>query len=151
MKFYQLQGREVILICPKKLQSNWRNYQKHQNSKFEKDQLEFFLRFHTDLTFDLMEKYTDRADKLFVSERPKLFVIDESHNLRNSKSKRYNFLVQEILAQNQDAKVLMLTATPINNSLLDIRNQFKLIVGGNEKGFDETLDIKNIDYTFRAA
>jgi len=151
MKFYQLQGREVILICPKKLQHNWRIYQKNQNSKFEKDQFEYFLRFHTDLTPELMEKYHDRADKLFINEKPKLFVIDESHNLRNDKSKRYKFLIEEILAKNEDVKVLMLSATPINNSLLDIRNQFKLIVGGNVNGFEEKLDIKNIDYTFRTA
>jgi ERCC4-related helicase len=151
IKFYQLQGREVILICPKKLQYNWRIYQKNQNSKFEKDQFEYFLRFHTDLTEDLMEKYHDRADKLFINEKPKLFVIDESHNLRNDKSKRYKFLVEKILSQNEDIKVLMLSATPINNSLMDIRNQFKLIVGGNATGFEETLDVKNVDYTFRTA
>jgi superfamily II DNA or RNA helicase len=151
MKFYQLQGREVILICPKKLQYNWRIYQKNQNSKFEKDQFEYFLRFHTDFTDNLMEKYHDRADKMFINEKPKLFVIDESHNLRNDKSKRYKFFVDQILSQNEDVKVLMLSATPINNSLMDIRNQFKLIVGGNAKGFEESLDIKNIDFTFRAA
>jgi ERCC4-related helicase len=151
MKFYQLQGREIILICPKKLMHNWLKYKKHYNSKFEKDGFEFFLRFHTDLTEDLMKKYHDRADKFFASEKPKLFVIDESHNLRNDKSKRYKFLVDQILSQNEDAKVLMLSATPINNSLMDIRNQFKLIVGGNSRGFEESLDIKNIDYTFRAA
>jgi ERCC4-related helicase len=151
MKFYQLQGREVILICPKKLQYNWLIYKKNQNSKFEKDQFEYFLRFHTDMTDDLMEKYDDRADKMFLNEKPKLFVIDESHNLRNDKSKRYKFLVEQILSQNEDVKVLMLSATPINNSLMDIRNQFKLIVGGNAKGFEESLDIKNIDYTFRSA
>lgn len=151
MKFYQLQGREVILICPKKLQYNWRIYQKHHNSKFEKDQFEYFLRFQTDLSDELMDKYHDRADKYFINDKPKLFVIDESHNLRNDKSKRYKFLVEEILAKNEDVKVLMLSATPINNSLMDIRNQFKLIVGGNANGFEESLDIKNIDYTFRAA
>lgn len=151
MKFYQLQGREVILLCPKKLQNNWRVYQKNQNSKFEKDQFEFFLRFHTDLTFELLEKYHDRSDKLFINEKPKLFVIDESHNLRNDKSKKYKFLVDEILSKHEDVKILMLSATPINNSLMDIRNQFKLIVGGNEKGFEESLDVKNLDYTFRSA
>ncbi|MCK6639417.1 MAG: SNF2-related protein [Bacteroidia bacterium] len=151
MKFYQLQGREVVLLCPKKLQNNWRIYLKNHNSKFEKDQFEYFLRFHTDLTAGLMDKYHDRADKLFSNDKPKLFVIDESHNLRNDKSQRYKYLIGEILSRNEDSKVLMLSATPINNSLLDIRNQFKLIVGGNAKGFEETLDIKNIDYTFRAA
>jgi SNF2 family DNA or RNA helicase len=151
MKFYQLQGREVILICPKKLQYNWRIYQKNQNSKFEKDQFEYFLRFHTDLTDDLMEKYHDRADKMFLNEKPKLFVIDESHNLRNDKSKRYKFLVDQILSQNEDVKVLMLSATPINNSLMDIRNQFKLIVGGNAKGLKNHWISKTLITHFRAA
>jgi SNF2 family DNA or RNA helicase len=151
MKFFQLQGRQVILICPKKLQHNWRIYQKHHNSRFEKDQFEFFLRFHTDLTFELMDKYHDTADKHFINDKPKLFVIDESHNLRNDKSRRYKYLIEEILAKNEDVKVLMLSATPINNSLNDIRNQFKLIVAGNVNGFEESLDIKNIDYTFRKA
>jgi ERCC4-related helicase len=98
-----------------------------------------------------MDKYTDRSDKMFINEKPKLFVIDESHNLRNDKSKRYKFLVDEILSKNEEAKVLMLSATPINNSLMDIRNQFKLIVAGKVNGFEESLDIKNIDYTFRMA
>ena len=151
MKFYQLQGREVILICPKKLHNNWLKYLKNQNSKFEKDQFEYFIRFHTDLHTERLEKYTDRADKLFINEKPKLFVIDESHNLRNDKSKRYRCLVQEILSKNEDFKILMLSATPINNSLQDIRNQFKLIVGGDAYGYYDSLGIKNIDYTFRAA
>lgn len=151
MKFYQLHGREIIVFCPKKLQHNWRKYLRKQNSRFEKDKLDFSLRFHTDLTEELMRKYEDREDRLFVDESPKLFVIDESHNLRNDKSNRYKFLVEKILSQNEDAKVLMLSATPINNSLLDIRNQFKLIVGGNSGGFEESLDIKNLDYTFRSA
>jgi ERCC4-related helicase len=151
MKFYQMQGYEVVLICPKKLQNNWRAYLRHQNSRFEKDRFEYFIRFHTDLTPELMDKHQDRADKLFVDDKPKLFVIDESHHLRNDKSKRYKFLVEEILSGNEDVKVLMLSATPINNSLIDIRNQFKLITSGDVKGFEETLDIKNLDYTFRAA
>jgi superfamily II DNA or RNA helicase len=151
MKFYQMQGYEVVLICPKKLQNNWRAYLKHQNSRFEKDRFEYFIRFHTDLTPELMDKHQDRADKLFIDDKPKLFVIDESHHLRNDKSKRYKFLVEEILSRNEDVKVLMLSATPINNSLIDIRNQFKLITSGDVKGFEESLDIKNLDYTFRAA
>ena len=151
MKFFQFQGREILLICPKKLQYNWHRYLKHQNSKFEKDQFDFFIRFHTDMQLERMEKNTDRFDKLFVNDKPKLIVIDESHNLRNDKSKRYNFLVEEILKRNADVKVLMLSATPINNSLNDIRNQFKLMVQGDPRGFDSSLGIKNLDYTFRTA
>ncbi len=151
MKFFQLQGREVILICPKKLQYNWHRYLKNQDSRFEKDQFEYFIRFHTDLLPERMDRYSDRADKLFVNDRPKLFVIDESHNLRNSKSKRYNFLVDQILKKNEDVKVLMLSATPINNTLIDIRNQFKLIKQGKTDGFRKTLDIRNIDHLFNRA
>jgi len=80
-----------------------------------------------------------------------MIVIDESHNLRNDKSKRYKFFVDEILKQNEDVKVLMLSATPINNSLNDIRNQFKLMVQDDIHGFEESLGVRNIDYTFRSA
>lgn len=148
MKYYQLQGRQIILLCPKKLKHNWFRYKKDQESKFEKDQLEFFVRYHTDMMHERMEKYSEPADKLFTSDKPKLIVIDESHNFRNGKSQRYNFLVNEILKKNEDIKVLMLSATPINNTLIDIRNQFKLIKQGKTEGFQESHDIKNIDYTF---
>jgi len=148
MKFFQLQGREIILICPKKLQHNWHRYLRHQNSKFETDSLEFFMRFHTDMLGDRLERYTDRADKFFIDDKPKLFVIDESHHLRNAKSKRYQFFVEKILKKNADVKVLMLSATPINNTLIDIRNQFKLIKQGNREGFSDSHGIRNIDYLF---
>ena len=151
MKFFQLQGHEVLLLCPKKLEHNWRRYLKYQDSRFEKDQFDFFLRFHTDLHEDRVEKYIDRADKYFINDKPKLIVIDESHNLRNDKSNRYKFLLEKILKRNEDVKVLLLSATPINNSLNDIRNQFKLMVQGNVEGYEDTLGIRNLDYTFRTA
>jgi superfamily II DNA/RNA helicase len=100
---------------------------------------------------DRVEKYVDRADKYFTNDKPKLIVIDESHNLRNDKSNRYKFLLEQILKENEDVKVLLLSATPINNSLNDIRNQFKLMVQGDVGGYEETLGIRNLDYTFRTA
>lgn len=151
IKFFQLQGREVLLLCPKKLEHNWRRYLKHQDSRFEKDQFDFFLRFHTDMHEDRLEKYIDRADRFFTNDKPKLIVIDESHNLRNDKSSRYKFLLERILKENDDVKILLLSATPINNSLNDIRNQFKLLVQGDVGGYEETLGIRNLDYTFRTA
>lgn len=151
IKFFQLQGREVLLLSPKKLEHNWRRYLKHQDSRFEKDQFDFFLRFHTDMHEDRVEKYVDRADKYFTNDKPKLIVIDESHNLRNDKSNRYKFLLEKILKENEDVKVLLLSATPINNSLNDIRNQFKLMVQGDIGGYEDTLGIRNLDYTFRTA
>lgn len=154
MKFFQLQGREIIVLCPKKLHYNWLRFRKNQNSKFDKDQLDFCIRYHTDLNAELMDKdayKVERADTFFKNDRPKLFVIDESHNLRNDKSNRYKFLIEQILSKNEDAKVLMLSATPINNSLNDIRNQFKLVVKGDSGGFNSTLGIRNLDYAFRTA
>ena len=151
MKFFQMQGREVILLCPKKLEINWRRYKEDQVSKFETDKLKFFIRFHTDLNRNRLNSYSDRADKFFIDDKPKLIVIDESHNLRSHKSDRYKFLINEILKKNQDIKVLLVSATPINNSLNDARNQFKLMVQGDVHGYDEKLAIKNIDYSFKQA
>lgn len=151
MKFFQLQGREVLLLCPKKLENNWKRYRKNQESKFEKDQFDFFVRFHTDMSEERLEKYYDRADKFFTNDKPKLIVIDESHNLRNDKSNRYKFLLEQVLKPNEDIKVLLLSATPINNSLNDIRNQFKLMVQGDVQGYNENLGVRNIEYTFRTA
>ncbi|NMB51573.1 MAG: DEAD/DEAH box helicase family protein [Bacteroidales bacterium] len=151
MKFFQLQGREVLLLCPKKLENNWKRYRKNQESKFEKDQFDFFVRFHTDMCEERLEKYDDRADKFFTNDKPKLIVIDESHNLRNDKSNRYKFLLEEILKPNEDIKILLLSATPINNSLNDIRNQFKLMIQGDAQGYKENLGVRNIEYTFRTA
>lgn len=151
IKFFQLQGRETMLLCPKKLEHNWQRYLRNQDSRFEKDQFDFFIRFHTDMHENRMEKYTDRNDKYFTNDKPKLIVIDESHNLRNDKSNRYKFFLEEILKKNEDIKVLLLSATPINNSLTDIRNQFKLMVQGKNNGYEDSLGIRNLDYTFRVA
>ena len=148
MKFFEMQGREVIVLCPKKINRNWEQYRKKQNSKFEKDSLEYIVRFHTDLTEGRLDRY-DLQYNFIVNKKPKLIVIDESHNLRNDKSNRYQFLLEKILEKNEDVKILMLSATPINNSLNDVRNQFKLIVKGDNRGFEELLGVKNIDSTFK--
>ena len=152
MKFFQFQGREVILICPKRIEYNWRQYIKGQESRFEKDEFDFFIRFHTDLNERRMnsKSYTDeRKDTHFINDKPKLFVIDESHNLKNRNTNRYKFLVNSILQKNSDVKVLLLTATPINNSLNDLGNQFRLLVRGHSNGFESTMHIENLDSLFK--
>ncbi|MBX7242339.1 MAG: DEAD/DEAH box helicase family protein [Bacteroidia bacterium] len=154
MKFYEMQGVKVVLICPKKLEQNWSKFLEVGNV-FEKDNFDYKMRFHTDLMPNRWDRYKGKnamSMSIMLDDTPKLIVIDESHNLRNSKSNRYKYLVEELLSKSKgDIKVLMLSATPINNSLMDIRNQFKLMVGGNVNGFEKSLDIKNIDYTFRIA
>jgi ERCC4-related helicase len=153
MKFFEMEGYEVILLCPKKLDHNWRKYHYRHDSLFREDRLDFVIRYHTDLQDDRMDKHQDRlkVKDYFRSDRPKLLVIDESHNLRNDKSNRYKFLVEKLLKQDATLKVLLLSATPINNSMLDIRNQFKLLVKDNPRGFAENLEVKNLDHVFRKA
>ena len=149
MKFFA-STHEIILICPKKLEQNWSRYLKRRGSKFEVDQFDFLVRFHTDLSEDRMGSY-DVGMSYLTSEKAKLIVIDESHNLRNDKANRYKFLVEQILQKNQDVKVLLISATVINNSLNDARNQFKLMVQGNVHGYDAKLGVRNIDYSFKQA
>ena len=149
MKFFA-STHEIILICPKKLEQNWSRYLRKRDSKFEVDQFDFLVRFHTDLSEVRMESY-DVGMAYLTSEKTKLIVIDESHNLRNDKANRYKFLVEQILKKNQDVKVLLISATPINNSLDDARNQFKLMVQGDVRGYEAKLGVKNIDYSFGQA
>ncbi len=149
MKSFQMKGDEVILLCPKKLEQNWTQYLKRQNSIFEEDKFDYIVKFHTDLREGGLQSNTLNED-FFTNDKPKLIVIDESHNLRNDKSNRYKFLVEEILQKSKgDIKILLLSATPINNSFKDIRNQFKLMTKGENNGFKDSLDVNNIEHTFR--
>lgn len=152
MKYFQNRGREILLLCPKKLHYNWLKYKKNQNSRFEKDELEYHIRFHTDLDKKLMQKLEyvhDRKDYNFTNKKPKLIVIDESHNLRNDKSKRFEYILEEIIKKNEDVKVLLLSATPINTDFKDVRNQLKLITKGDNTALKNILDINNLDYLFK--
>lgn len=151
MKHFQLLGYENILLCPKKLEQNWQQYLKDAGSRFEADNFEFIIRFHTDLFEKRLEKDHRKIKGYFQSDKPKLLIIDESHNLRNYESSRYKFLLENIIQKNHNIKILLLSATPINNSLNDIKNQFKLIVKDNDHGFNESLDIRSLDGTFRTA
>lgn len=151
IKFFQLQNYETILLCPKKLEHNWQQYLKRRGSRFEEDGFEFVVRFHTDLFENRLEKNGLGIREYFQSDKPKLIIIDESHNLRNAKSNRYKFLVDTLLKKNDNIKVLLLSATPINNTLNDIKNQFKLMVKDENDGFYDLLDVRSIDGVFKTA
>ncbi|MFQ5455887.1 MAG: helicase-related protein [Nitrospirota bacterium] len=154
MKYFEIKGYRVILLCPKKLDANWRHYLEGHRSKFEADRLRYTIRYHTDLQNERLETYQDgyKIKTFFQGNHKLLIVIDESHNLRNDKSARYKFLVENLLTKNRDVKVLQLSATPINNKLTDIRNQFKLIVKGYDSGFREPpLEISSLESIFRTA
>lgn len=144
MKYYQDQGYEVVLLCPKKLENNWTQYLRRKDSRFEKDEFDYIVRFHTDLDGKdnprLERAYAD-APLHWLQDRSKLLlVIDESHNLRNEKSNRYINLLEKLVKNckdvpNRDFKVLQLSATPINNSFDDIKSQFNLIAQGDDTAF----------------
>ncbi|MGQ9863684.1 MAG: helicase-related protein [Bacteroidia bacterium] len=154
MKYFELNGYTVLLLCPKKLAHNWERYKAGSDSRFKNDDIDFYVRYHTDLQEDRFDRYSDKKLDYFRSRPKLLIVIDESHNFRNDKSARYKFLVESLLSfseKKRDVKVLALSATPINTQLKDLRNQFKLLCQGREDGFRETLRIENLDAVFRRA
>ena len=142
IKYFQTQNYLTVLLCPKKLEENWTQYLKRHGSRFEKDEFDYVVRFHTDLQNDRMQNSYQDARRDYLQTRKKiLFVIDESHNLRNEKSGRYQELLTTLI-QNQpnvegrDVKVLMLSATPINTGLNDVKGQFNLIGHGEDSAFN---------------
>lgn len=156
MLYFQNNGYKVLMLCPKKLQQNWEQYQREHDSRFEKDSFDYTVRFHTDLQNDRLETAYDRAKLSFLKKQKKLLiVIDESHNLRNDKSNRYKYLVDNLLDDNEgkkEIKVLLLSATPINNGLKDVRNQFNLIGRNNDAAFDtDEFQIKSLLSLFSEA
>lgn len=156
MKYFETKGYTVIVFCPKRLRNNWEQYQSHRGSRFERDEFEYFVRNHTDLQNErLTTGYPDFPLIKIQRKQKLLIVIDESHNLRNDKSDRYKYLVDNVLMpenNKRDIKVLHLSATPINNKLIDIRNQFKLMTKGKDDGFKYTeLEIDSLENIFRNA
>lgn len=156
MKYFENKGYTVFLFCPKKLRNNWEQYQSGRGSRFERDEIEFLVRNHTDLQDErLSSNYPDFPLTKLQRKQKLLIVIDESHNLRNDKSYRYKFLVDNVLMPektSREVKVLHLSATPINNKLVDIRNQFKLMTKGNDSGFDKTeLKVNSLESIFKTA
>lgn len=143
IKYFQTQNYVTVLLCPKKLEHNWTQYLKRHGSRFDKDEFDYIVRFHTDLQNDRLQNSYDDAPLSWLQSRMKvLIVIDESHNLRNEKSGRYQELLTRLIQNvnpdsGRDVKVLMLSATPINTGLNDVKGQFNLIGHGVDAAFDK--------------
>ncbi len=143
IKYFQNNGYHTLVLCPKKLRNNWTKYLVNADSRFEEDRFNYVVRCHTDLQNNRMSNYDDSVTKQTILNYEKLLiVVDESHNLRNDKSCRYRMLLNDIIDESarrgHTVKVLLLSATPINTGLKDIRNQFKLIgYDGNKHFYDE--------------
>lgn len=158
MQYYSLRNKSILVLCPKRLEQNWRQYQGNSTTNiFYKDKIRFDVLFHTDLgrtqgksgNIDLATLNWGNYD---------LVVIDESHNFRNNKAvyknkdTRYDFLMKRIMQDGVKTKVLMLSATPVNNRYNDLKNQLLLAYGGDYDEMNATIDVgKDIQSIFRNA
>ena len=164
IKYFESRNRTVLVLCPKKLYENWNTYrQNYVNNPLAKDRLNYDILYHTDLSRE--HGYSNDLDLERVNwGNYDLVVIDESHNFRNGgkvstdengenpKENRYLRLMNKVIRAGVKTKVLMLSATPVNNRFGDLKNQLQLAYEGKAKAFDELLPTnKGIDDIFRQA
>ncbi|AUD79182.1 helicase [Kangiella profundi] len=155
IKYYELRNDRVLVLCPKKLRENWTVYTiNDKRNLLASDRFNFDVLNHTDLTRD--KGYSGEINLETVNwGNYDLVVIDESHNFRNSPNKaegktRYERLMNDIIRSGVKTKVLMLSATPVNNRMNDLKNQVAFITEGRDNAFYD-LGIQNIDSTLRLA
>ena len=139
MKYYQLRNDRILVLAPKKLRENWTVYQLNDKRNIlAEDRLNYDVLNHTDLSRE-KGKSGDIDLEMINWGNYDLVVIDESHNFRNNPNKigitRYKRLMQDVIKSNIRTKVLMLSATPVNNRLTDLRNQVAFITEGDDYAF----------------
>ena len=151
MKYYSCRNRNILVLAPKRLSNNWNQYRNNvRTNLFYQDHIRFDVLYHTDL--GRTSGYSNGIDlSQFNWENYDLLVIDESHNFRNAlhykgHESRYDFLMNHIIKPGVKTKVLMLSATPVNNRFSDLRNQLALAYGDNQAEFNSKLDTsKGVD------
>lgn len=155
IKYYELRNKSVLVLCPKKLGDNWLTYNQNvSNNILFADRLRYDVLYHTDLSREGGFSNAIRLDRLNWGNYD-LLVIDESHNFRNNsprkdKENRYQTLMRKVLQSGVKTKVLMLSATPVNNKFNDLRNQLALAYEGNQDEINKKLDTeKGINDIFR--
>ena len=155
MKYYQLRNDRILVLAPKKLRENWTVYQLNDKRNIlSKDRLNYDVLNHTDLS-RIKGKSGDIDLAMINWGNYDLVVIDESHNFRNNPNKRegitrYQRLMNEVIKSNIRTKVLMLSATPVNNKMNDLKNQIAFITEGNDSAFS-TEGIASIAQVMRDA
>ena len=153
IKYFELRNQRVLVLCPRKLSDNWTLYPAiygHRQNPFPEDRFGFTVLAHTDLSRDSGPSGGINLAN-FNWQNYDLVVIDESHNFRNDGGQRYRRLLDEVIKQGAKTKVLMLSATPVNTSLIDLRNQIYLMTEGRESVFRASLNVGNIRNTMAAA
>lgn len=145
MKYYDLKNKSILVLCPKKLSDNWNRYIGNKKTNiFYKDKIRFDVLYHTDLGRKSGTSNGQKLEEIYW-ENYDLVVIDESHNFRNSnsykdKETRYEFLINKVMKPGVKTKVLMLSATPVNNKFKDLQNQLALAYCDNLEEFESKLD-----------
>ena len=146
IKHFELRNERVLVLSPRKLRANWSLYQDHtRNTRnpFTEDRFAYTLLSHTDLSRD-GGKVGDIDLANFNWQNFDLIVIDESHNFRNHQGQRYERLLNQVIGKGVKTKVLMLSATPVNTSLIDLRNQIYLMTENRQNSFRDSLGVSDI-------
>ena len=164
IKYFESRNRTVLVLCPKKLFENWNTYrQNYVNNPLAKDRLNYDILYHTDLSRDYGRSNDLDLERVNWGNYD-LVVIDESHNFRNGgkvstdengenpRENRYLRLMNKVIRSGVKTKVLMLSATPVNNRFNDLKNQLQLAYEGESEAFDKLLPTnRGIDDIFRQA
>ena len=165
IKYYELRNHRVLVLCPKKLRENWTIYLAQNNSElnpFLKDRFAYTVLSHTDLSRD-----SGKVDSIDLATLNwgnfDLIVIDESHNFRNNtkgkrdedgnliRKSRYERLLEDIIQSGVKSKVMLLSATPVNNNLKDLRNQIYFFTEGKDDDFAKDFGIRSLKDTLATA
>ncbi|MEK0287380.1 DEAD/DEAH box helicase family protein [Caldifermentibacillus hisashii] len=156
IKYYELRNYRVLVLAPKKLRENWSVYRLNDKRNIlAEDRFSYDLLNHTDLS--RKSGYSGDINLEHINwGNYDLVVIDESHNFRNNEARndrvtRYSRLMEEIIKAGVKTKVLMLSATPVNNKLDDLKNQIAFITEGNDSALEKTANIKSVSHTIRIA
>ncbi len=163
IKYYESKNKSVLVLCPKKLANNWNTYKDNYiNNPIASDRLGYDVLYHTDLNRTHGKSNGLDLDRINWGNYG-LVVIDESHNFRNggqivenpdeeTKDNRYVTLMKKVIRAGIKTKVLMLSATPVNNRFNDLKNQLALAYEGHTDYIDEKLNTnRTIDEIFRNA
>ncbi|EJS45935.1 hypothetical protein ICE_05345 [Bacillus cereus BAG1X1-2] len=155
IKYYELRNDRVLVLCPKKLRENWMIYtQNDKRNVLSSDRFNYDVLNHTDLSRTCGFSGDINLSTVNWSNYD-LVVIDESHNFRNNQARndretRYSRLMNQIIKAGVKTKVLMLSATPVNNKMNDLKNQVAFITEGKDEAL-ESAGIESIEQTLRKA
>ena len=157
VKYYELRNKSVLVLCPKKLADNWRNYNSNLTTNiFAKDRFNYDVLCHTDLSRTSGESFGMPLNRVNWGNYD-LVVIDESHNFRNNdvykdRETRYQKLMNKVIRAGVKTRVLMLSATPVNNRFVDLRNQLALAYEGESDALGKHLKTNtSVEEIFRRA